>query len=152
MQHNKLRNWVIAGLALGAAVTARPAQAQTAPAGGAAMQLPKGVTKVVSIDLHNYLLVEAVDAEGKTHYSIIQPRHVYSGGLARIFGGTLIPTADLITPESANRTGGRTRSGFSPLGGSAPFQQITPFAGAMPPNGGVVTANGGVVTGPFNNR
>lgn len=145
MQSKKLRNWIVAGVALSAGFVGSAAQAQTAPAGAGTMELPKGVTRVISIDAHNFLLVESVDADGKKKYSIIQPRHVYSGGLARIFGGTVIPTEALVIPESANGAGFQgqgVRGGVTGVRGNQ-FQNQAPFAG---------TAPGGVIGGPFTGR
>lgn len=147
MRNKSVTKWIVAGLVWTTGLGAGAAQAQTAPntqAAGGTMQLPKGVTKIVSIDSQNILLVESVDEDGKKHYNIIQPRHVYSGGLARIFGGSVISTETLVIPESANRFGQQNNNGVSQIGGNGPFQNVSPFSGTVPAVGtGTVTGGGG---------
>ena len=92
--------------------------------GGAVFELPSSVQNVVSIDALNMIII-AQDGErdGETRYtpSIIQ--HVYSGGIARLFGGTSVPTAQFATPGllgGGNQNGGfgGNQSGASNFGGN----------------------------------
>ena len=81
---------------------------------GAIFQLPPSVQNVVSIDALNMIIVASDgEREGDTIYtpSIIQ--HVYSGGIARLFGGTAVPTAQFATPGLMNgNNGGNNNGGF----------------------------------------
>jgi hypothetical protein len=147
MKYKSFRLWIVAGITGVSSLAAGTAQAQVAsntPTGGGVMQLPKGVTKVVSIDTQNVLLVESVDADGNKHYNIIRPRHVYSGGLARIFGGSIISTEQLVIPESANRNGIGVNNGITRIGGNQPFQNTAPFSGTVPPVGTGTISGGGL--------
>lgn len=77
---------------------------------------PAPITNVISIDAHNMLLIESGEAGEPKEYSLAIPKHLYSGGIARLFGGTIIPTELLVIPESALRSGaggnfGRNNSG-----------------------------------------
>ena len=103
-----------------AAMCASSASAQGAarPLAGI-LQAPPEIAGIVSIDAHNVLLVESqssYDPKAPRQYSLFVPRHVYSGGLARLFGGSVIPTEVLAIPESARRSNfgapGGVSSGF----------------------------------------
>lgn len=72
--------------------------------GGGVLTLPQGVKRVVSIDAYNMLLVE-VDRDGKPAYTTMPIKHVYSGGIASLFGGTTIPTAQFVSPAAAGGNG-----------------------------------------------
>lgn len=92
---------------LGASVPAtwaQPARGQGGAAGGGVFALPPGVKRIISIDAHNMLMVE-VERDGKSAYTTMPARHVYSGGLARLFGGTSIPTAQFISPAAGGMGG-----------------------------------------------
>lgn len=84
--------------------------------GGGTLPLPEGVNRVISIDAHNYLLAE-VDRDGKTGLAPIIIRHVYSGGIAKIFGGTTVPTNIFISPGAMGGNGG-AQTGFGGGGGN----------------------------------
>lgn len=99
-------------LAPATSALAQPARgANAAQGGGGVFALPQGVKRVVSIDAYNMLMVE-VDRDGKSAYVGMPARHVYSGGLARLFGGTVVPTADFVSPGAGgNGQGGMGRGG-----------------------------------------
>lgn len=68
--------------------------------GGGVLPLPQGVSRVVGIDAQNLLLVE-MEPEvegGPSEYRAIPVRHVYVGGIARVFGGTTISTEEFVSP------------------------------------------------------
>ncbi len=139
-----------------------PALAQTRPnvgnrtSGGGVLPLPKGVDRVVSIDAYNELLAEGTDDTGRRIYTPIIINHVYSGGIAALFGGISIPTEQFVSPGAgggSNRGGG----GFGVRGfggggntfqtGGGNFNGSQGFNGGNNFNGG---QNGGPITG-FNN-
>ena len=74
--------------------------------GGATFQLPPSVQNVVSIDALNIVII-ASDGEqpGQTRYTPTRIQHVYSGGIARLFGGSSVPTAQFATPGAMNNNG-----------------------------------------------
>ena len=84
-----------------------------AQGGGAALPLPEGVRRVVSIDAYNVLLAE-FERDGKRGMSPLIVRHIYSGGIARLFGGTSIPTEQFISPGVL---GGGNNGGQGGIGG-----------------------------------
>jgi hypothetical protein len=93
--------------------------------GGATLPLPEGVKSLVSIDAYNMLLAE-VDNDGQTDYAPIIVRHVYSGGIARLFGGTSVPTDQFVSPGqlNGNNNGGgfgnnNNNNGNNPFGGNS---------------------------------
>jgi hypothetical protein len=121
---------MLAGCALAIAAalpaTAQPATtAQSATGGNGVLQLPPGVEQLVSIDAHNILLAQLRDPDNpdRRSYAVIVPQHVYSGGLARLFGGTVIPTEQFLVPGGALNSGPRggvlSVQSNNPLGGSA---------------------------------
>ena len=65
--------------------------------GGAIFQLPPSVKDVVSVDAQNMVIIVS-EKDGETRYTPTIIKHVYSGGIARLFGGTIIPTAQFVTP------------------------------------------------------
>jgi len=142
---------LLATLALGIALYAVPAHAQfgvrpntsgptTAPAAatGGALDLPKGITKIISIDAQNSLLVEVTDPDDLTNhqYLLIPIQHVYSYGIAKVFGGGNLPTAMFVSPASQgggaiNGAGGnraQPANSGSPSGGAV--TQFSPGNGA----------------------
>lgn len=82
--------------------------------GGAVFQLPPSVQNVVSIDALNTLIIVSDDEQsGETQYTPALIKHVYSGGIARLFGGTAVPTAQFATPGLINGGGfGGVQNGF----------------------------------------
>lgn len=78
---------------------ALPALAQNPVAAnnGGVFQLPPNVKNVVSIDAQNLLIIES-EVDGQTQYTPMIVKHVYSGGIARLFGGSIVPTAQFVTP------------------------------------------------------
>lgn len=77
--------------------------------GGGVMPLPEGVKSVVSIDAYNMLLAE-VDRDGQQDLAPIIVRHVYSGGIAKLFGGSTVPTEQFVSPGlmGGNNRGNQT--------------------------------------------
>lgn len=75
--------------------------------GRSVLPLPKGITKVISVDSQNSLLVEMDDPDDPTQkqYTVIRINHVYSGGIARLLGGTIIPTELLVSPGYSQGNG-----------------------------------------------
>ena len=75
--------------------------------GGGVLPLPKGVARVIGIDAQNLLLVE-MEPEvegGPSEYRAIPVRHVYVGGIARLFGGTAISTEEFVSPAYSKGQG-----------------------------------------------
>ncbi len=115
--------------------------------GGAVFQLPPSVQNVVSIDAFNMLIIASDGARrDETQYTPTIIQHVYSGGIARLFGGASVPTAQFATPGQfgggglGNQNGNNNNGGF---GGA----QNGGFGGQN--NGGA--QNGGGFGGGFNN-
>lgn len=70
---------------------------------GGVFDLPGDVQRVISLDAHNVLIVESRGARDRSStYDVIPIRHVYSGGIARLFGGTIISTEQFVSPGLAN--------------------------------------------------
>ncbi|MBW3635836.1 MAG: hypothetical protein KY445_05135 [Armatimonadetes bacterium] len=63
----------------------------------AALPLPEDVRRVTAIDAYNVLLVEKNEAPRQ--FALIEPRHVYAGGLALLFGGRVFSTRELVSPQ-----------------------------------------------------
>ncbi len=76
--------------------------------GGATLPLPEGVSRVIGIDAQNTLLVELEPETpgAPSEYRAIPVRHVYEGGIARLFGGTTISTEDFVSPAFSKNGGG----------------------------------------------
>lgn len=105
----------IAGALLCAPALAQPGQNNQNNAfggnGGAVFELPPSVQNVVSIDALNMIIIaQDGEREGETQYTTSIIKHVYSGGIARLFGGTSVPTAQFATPGLLN--GGGNNGGF----------------------------------------
>src|SRR5688500_13602393 len=97
-----------------------PAQAQQAASEGA-IKLPDSVRRVISIDAHNILLAEVGDPEvpAESEYAALIIRHIYSGGIARVLGGTVIPTEIFVSPAfNKGGFGGTNPSGIASIGGN----------------------------------
>lgn len=81
---------------------------------GATFPLPEGVESVVSIDAYN-ILVAQTNRNGQRDFSPIIVRHIYSGGLAKLFGGSSVPTEQFVTPgtlgRNSNNNGGNNNGG-----------------------------------------
>ncbi len=147
--------------ALAGALLCTPALAQPQRGGdntnfgaqnGAVFQLPQGVQNIVSIDALNTLII-ASDGEqpGQTRYTPLRIKHVYSGGIARLFGGLVVPTAQFATPGAFdnganNNQNGNNNGGVATVGGNnnAGFQN-----GGF--GGGFQNNNGGFGGGGFQN-
>ncbi len=109
---------------------------------GAALPLPQGVKRVISIDAYNTLLAETQDDSGRQDYTLIPILHVYSGGIAALFGGVSIPTALFVSPGAAAGFGGGS-NGFSVSGfNGAQMGGANGFNGSGVNNGFVGAGNG----------
>jgi len=127
-----------------AAPVSRPQSMPVAPRSGGVIPLPQGINQVFSIDAHNIVVLDTQGADGGRVYRVIVPQHVYSGGIARTFGGTVIPTEVLVVPESARmRSQGRNNGGFASVRNNGPFQSISPFSGTIPATGTGTISGGG---------
>jgi hypothetical protein len=100
------------------------AQAQTRPniRAAATLPLPEGVKRVVSIDAYNVLLAET-ERDGARGFAGIELRHGYSGGYARLFGGTIISTAEFISPIQPNRAANTVNNPNNTNNAVLPVQQ-----------------------------
>jgi len=116
---------------------------QTAPTNGGLLTLPPPITKLVAIDAHNVLLAESTDPDtpGQKQHSLLTVRHVYPGGIARIFGGTVVPASIFVSPAGSMMQ----RGGANAI---APGATLNPTGGANPFNGGNANFNGGNANGP----
>ncbi len=139
-------------LALGAGVQAQQNGNQNSGnANSATLPLPDGVESVISIDASNTLLVQT-DRDGKRELGAIIVRHIYSGGIARLFGGGSIPTSQFVSPGvfGGGNNGGGNNGGNGFQGNNANNQngnnQNGGFGGGF--QGG---ANGGGGFGGGNN-
>ena len=102
--------------------------------GGAVFQLPPSVQNVVSIDALNMLIIASDgEREGETQYTPTIIQHVYSGGIARLFGGTVVPTAQFVSPGVMNGGGNQNNGGG--FGGNN-VQNGGGFGGGNVQNGG----------------
>lgn len=81
---------------------------------GGIFSLPQGVQRLVSLDAYNTLLAQTQDDDGTLHYQLIPVRHLYSGGIAALFGGVSIPTAQFVSPGAGGGSNGGNgnRGGF----------------------------------------
>lgn len=115
---------------------------------GATLPLPDGVKSLVSIDAYNVLLAASEgDNQGDTVYTPIVVRHVYSGGLAALFGGTSVPTAQFVSPGTQNGGFGQFGGGqFGGQGGQGGFGGQQGFGGGI---GGNQFGGGGFGGGGF---
>lgn len=96
------------------------AHAQENAPGEGVLAPPPEISNIISIDAHNYVLVETQDPQqpnAPREYSLAIPKHIYSGGVARVFGGTVIPTEMLVIPQSAMRGGMMNPTGVTSFGG-----------------------------------
>ena len=114
---------------------------------GAVFQLPPSVRNVVSIDALNMIIIASDgEREGETVYTPTIIQHVYSGGIARLFGGTAVPTAQFVTPGLMNGGGNNGNNGVSSANNNG-------FGGQN--NGGNTNGfgnNGGFNNGGFGNN
>ena len=88
------------------------AHAQSANTG--VLQPPPEISTILSIDAHNALIIGERDPRtpnAPENLSLVAPRHIYSGGIARVLGGTIVPTELFVIPESALR-GNSGNGGF----------------------------------------
>jgi len=105
---------------------------------GGVLPLPEGVQSVTSYDPQNSLIVAYTGQDGRLHYEVIPLKHVYSGGIAMIFGGNVIPTQAVVTPLLGNRAA-------FPMTTNAPFF-YTPRPGGTLGGG---SFGGGMPTIPY---
>ena len=117
--------------------------------GGGVLPLPEGVEKVVSIDAFNILIAQS-NREGKSELSPIIVRHIYSGGVARLFGGETVPTAQFVSPGAfgGNRGNGGGQGNNSQGNGGG---QNGGFGGQLGGFGGGSGGQNGGFGGGFQN-
>lgn len=85
------------------------------------LPLPPGIARLIAVDAQNILLAETADENGGSRQFFALPvRHVYAGGIARLFGGTVVPTAPFVSPYfnqnngfSGNNGGFNQNNGFN---------------------------------------
>jgi hypothetical protein len=77
--------------------------------------LPRGVDRIVALDHSNQLLAQGRE-DDTVRTQVIQVKHVYAGGIARLFGGTVIPTAPFVSPGFSNG-GFNSQPSFNAIGG-----------------------------------
>lgn len=99
------------------ALSVATAHAQNNPAPLA----PDDGTNVVSIDAHNQIVAHKADGE----YSLFVPKHIYSGAFARVLGGSIVTTEQMVIPESALRSGMGVNQGFNQPGSFGPSSNFT---------------------------
>ena len=107
----------IAGASMCAPALAQPGQnngnQNFGAQNGAVFQLPLGVRNVVSIDALNMIIIaQDGEREGEINYTPTVIQHVYSGGIARLFGGTSVPTAQFVSPGFNQQNGNNQNGGF----------------------------------------
>jgi hypothetical protein len=130
-----------------------PARGNNVAQGGT-LPLPEGVNRVVSIDAHNYILAEEGTGTQRT-YSAINIRHLYSGGIAKLFGGSSVSTDQFISPSAggAGATGNNRRGGVNVRGTGNGFSGGNGFTGGTGFTGGSGITGGtgfsGGTTGGF---
>ena len=111
-------------------------------------QLPPSVQNVVSIDAQNLLII-ASQNNGQTAYTPLLIQHVYSGGIARLFGGSVVPTAQFATPGLLNGNTQNGQTGVTTFGGNGGgVGNGANFGGGGNFGGGF--GNGGFTNGVFN--
>ncbi len=112
--------------------------------GGATFPLPEGVESIVSIDAYNILLAQT-NRDGKRDLAPIIVKHVYSGGIARLFGGSTVPTEQFVSPGEFGSTNGGGNGG----GGFGGGNQNGGFGGGAGGFGGGGFGGGGFGGGGF---
>lgn len=63
----------------------------------ATLPLSEDIKRVVAIDAYNVILAEKRDPARE--FVLINVRHVYAGGLARLLGGAVVSTRELVSPQ-----------------------------------------------------
>jgi hypothetical protein len=105
-----------------------PVNAQTAPG---VLPASPAIETLVSIDAHNILIIGTRDENApgaQTEYSQVAPRHIYSGGVVRVFGGVVMPAESFVIPESAWRSGLGARNFGVPYAPRVPVQSLSQFS------------------------
>lgn len=118
------RHFLTIALLLASAVSAFAQNAPNAATG--VLTPPPDISTIVSIDAHNALIIGTRDPQtpnAPEEFSLRTPRHVYAGGITRLFGGSIMPTEMFVIPESAflsgaagQRSGGQGSLGQNSLG------------------------------------
>jgi hypothetical protein len=118
------------------AVSASAQQATTVQSTGV-LAPPPEVSNIVSIDAQNSVLVETQNLqnpEEPKQYALALPRHIYSGGVARVLGGSIISTEALVIPQSALRSFNGVPGGFNGFNGNGFNNGGNSFAPRVPVN------------------
>ena len=95
-------------LSLSFAATAHAQQGNGQRNSDGLLTLPPGISRLIAVDAQNTLLAES---DGETsgeprQFFGITVRHVYAGGIARLFGGEVVPTAPFVSPFFNQNNGG----------------------------------------------
>jgi hypothetical protein len=116
-----MKNLTMAIMAMATYYFALSAHAQqTAAPSAGVLAPPPEVSNIVSIDAHNSVLVETQNPQAldePKQYALALPRHIYSGGVARVLGGSIISTEMLVIPQSALRAFNGVPGGFGGFNG-----------------------------------
>jgi len=146
---NPVVSKAVSTLALAVICTANAHAQSTTEQDAGVLTPPPEITSIISIDAHNTVLIESQNPDAPNEpkqYSLSVPRHIYSGSIARIFGGTIIPTEVLVIPESARRANFGAPGGVSGIGNGGNFNNGNNNSGGY--NNGFNTGNNN--TGSFN--
>ena len=105
------------------------------------LPLPQGISRLIAVDAQNTLLAETDGENGEPRkFFGITVRHVYAGGIARLFGGEVIPTAPFVSPYFNGNNGFNNNNNGGFNGGNNNFN-----------NGGFNNGNN-LNGGGFNNQ
>ena len=89
----------LSALVLALSATAHAQQGNTQRNNNGLLALPPGISQLIAVDAHNSLLAETDGESGvPRQFFGITVRHVYAGGIARLFGGAVVPTAPFVSP------------------------------------------------------
>jgi hypothetical protein len=143
-----MKTLLFCGATLAAFALPTLAQPRAATGNSGIFSLPPSVNNVVALDAYNSLFVETEDEVNGIRVTEMPVRRIYAGGVARLFGGIVVPTLPYISPGTfagggfgiTNASGGGNNGNFG--------------AGQGIGNGGGVGGNtgfGGGNTGGFNN-
>ena len=92
-----MKKLFLCGVACAAFALPLQAQPLAAPGTNGVFSLPPSVSNIVAIDAHNILLIETEEEDGP-RVTPFPVRHVYAGGIARLFGGSAFPTLPFVSP------------------------------------------------------
>jgi hypothetical protein len=86
-------------LCLSASAQQNAAQQSIPSAASAILETPSGVGRLIAIDAHSMLLAESTPGpNSEPGLWPVNVKHVYPGGIARLFGGIIVPTETFVSP------------------------------------------------------